>query len=299
MARALLITNPDAARTDPRTIRSVRDVLARRGLTVEVAGTTASEDATELARRGVRDGAEIVAVYGGDGTTMRAVRGIVGLDVALGLIPGGTGNVLAGNLRIPRSPVRAAEVVAAGKVRAIDLGRVEREDDGVHYFAVNCGAGADASLMAATSGQAKRRWGFGAYVAQMWQQLGQMAPVPHRITVDGELLETDAATVLVANCGEVIPPFLKLGADIAPDDGLLDVVVLSATGLAESVGVLWQLARGTPNGSGGIQHARGHEVRIEATPARPVQLDGEPTGCTPLVAAVMPGAIRVLVPRGS
>ncbi len=298
MARALLITNPGAARTHPRVIRSVRDVLARRGLTVEVVGTTASEDAAELARRGADDGAEIVAVYGGDGTTMRAVRGIVGLDVALGLIPGGTGNVLAGNLRIPRSPVRAAEVVAAGRARAIDLGRVER-DDGVHYFAVNCGAGTDASLMAATSRQAKRRWGVSAYVAQMWQQLGAVAPVPHRITVDGELLETGAATVLVANCGEVIPPFLKLGADIAPDDGLLDVVVLSATGLAESMGVLWQLVRGTPNGSGRVQYARGREVRIEATPERPVQLDGELAGSTPLVAGVMPAAIRVLVPARS
>jgi diacylglycerol kinase (ATP) len=297
MARALLIANPDAARTDPRVIRSVRDVLTRRGLTVEVAGTTASEDATELARRGVRDGAEIVAVYGGDGTTMRAVRGIVGLDVTLDVIPGGTGNVLAGNLRIPRSPVRAAEVVASGNVRALDLGRVERAD-GVHYFAVNCGAGADAILMAATSRQAKRRWGFGAYVVQAWQQLGAVAPVPHRITVDGELLETGAATVLVANCGEVIPPFLKLGAGIAPDDGLLDVVVLSATGVAQSIGVLWQLVRGTRNGSGRVQYARGHEVRIEATPARPVQLDGELAGSTPLVAVVMPAAIKVLVPRG-
>ena len=295
MARALLSTTPRAARTDPRVIRSVRDVLARRGLAVEVAGTTEGDDATELARRGVRDGAEIVAVYGGDGTTMRAVRGIVGLDVSLGLIPGGTGNILAGNLRIPRSPVRAAAVVAAGRTRALDLGRVER-DDGVHYFAVNCGAGADASLMAATSRQAKRRWGFGAYVAQMWQQLGEVAPVPHRITVDGELLETGAASVLVANCGEVIPPFLKLGADIAPDDGLLDVVVLSATGLAESMGVLWQLVRGAPNGSGNVQYARGHEVRFEATPARPVQPDGELAGSTPLAACVVPGAIRVLVP---
>ena len=295
MSRALLITNPRAARTDPRVIQSVRDVLARRGLTVEVAGTSGVEDAAELARRGVHDGAEIVAVYGGDGTTMRAVRGIVGLDVALGLIPGGTGNILAGNLRIPRSPVRAAEVVAAGKVRAIDLGRVER-DDGVHYFAVNCGAGVDASLMAATSRQAKRRWGFGAYVAQRWQQVGELAPVHHRITVDGEMLETGAATVLVANCGEVIPRFLKLGADIAPDDGLLDVVVLNATGLAESVGVLWQLVRGASNGSGRVRYARGREVRIEAAPARPVQLDGELTGNTPLVVRVMPAAIRVLVP---
>ena len=142
MARALLITNPGAARTDPRIIRSVRDVLARRGLTVEAAGTTAAEDATELARRGVRDGAEIVAVYGGDGTTMRAVRGIQGLDVPLGVIPGGTGNILAGNLRIPRNPLRAAEVVAGGTVRPLDLGR-RRRDQGVRSAAMPVRHGED------------------------------------------------------------------------------------------------------------------------------------------------------------
>jgi diacylglycerol kinase (ATP) len=227
----------------------------------------------------------------------RIVRGLVGLEVALGLIPGGTGNLLAGNLRIPKNPTKAAEVVARGKPHPIDLGRVERSD-GTHYFAVNCGAGVDAELMAATSEQAKRRWGFGAYVVQMWQRLAEVTCAPHRVTVDGAVLETAAATVLIANCGEVIPPFLKLGADIAPDDGLLDVVVLSATGLAQGVGVLWQLVLGTPNGSGRIQYARGHEVCIEATPTRPVQLDGELAGSTPVTASVLPAAIRVLVPGG-
>lgn len=295
MARALLITNPVAARTDPKVIQAVCDVLARRGLQVDVAGTTKPGDAGDLARQGVLDGVEIIAVYGGDGTTMRAVRGIVGQPVMLGLIPGGTGNLLAGNLRIPRSPTKAAELLVTGRPRAIDLGRVERSD-GVHYFAVNCGAGFDAQLMAATSEQAKRRWGIGAYLAQAWQQLGDVASVPHRIVVDGAPLDTRAATVLIANCGEVIPPFLRLKADIEPDDGLLDVVVLSADGVVDGVGVFWRLVSGNADGDGRIEYARGRRVSIEATPARPVQLDGESAGSTPVIAEVMPGAIRVLVP---
>jgi len=297
MARVLLITNPAAARSDPKVIRAVCDVLARRGLQVDVAGTTKAEDAGTLARQGVLDGVDIIAVYGGDGTTMRAVRGIVGQPVRLGLIPGGTGNLLAGNLRIPMSPTRAAEVLATGRPRAIDLGRVERAD-GVHYFAVNCGAGFDAELMAATSERAKRRWGIGAYLAQAWQRLGDVASFPHRIVVDGVPLETRAATVLVANCGEVIPPFVRLKADIAPDDGLLDVVVLSADGAVDGVGVFWRLVSGSARGGGRIEYARGRQVSIEATPARPVQLDGEAAGATPVIAEVVPGAIRVLVPAG-
>lgn len=295
MTRVLLITNPAAGRSDPRVIRAVCAVLARRGVDVDVAGTTKPHDAGDLAHQGVLDGFEIIAVYGGDGTTMRAVRGLVGEQVMLGLIPGGTGNLLAGNLRIPRSPTKAAELLTVGRVRAIDLGRVERAD-GVHYFAVNCGAGFDAELMAATSERAKRRWGIGAYVAQAWQQLGDVASVPHRIEVDGAVLQTRAATVLVANCGEVIPPFVRLKADISPDDGLLDVVVLSADGAVDGLGVFWKLVSGAGDGDKRIEYARGRHVSIETTPARPLQLDGEPAGSTPVIAEVMPGAIRVLVP---
>ncbi len=295
MARALLITNPIAARTDPKVIQAVCGVLERRGVRVEVVGTTKPGDAAELARQGVADGIEIIAVYGGDGTTMSAVRGIVGQPVMLGLIPGGTGNILAGNLRIPRNPTRAAELLVTGRPRAIDLGRVERSD-GVHYFAVNCGAGFDAELMAATSERDKRRWGIGAYVAQAWQALGAVASVPHKIVVDGVALETRAATVLVANCGELIPPLVRLKADILPDDGLLDVVVLSADGMVDGVGVFWRLISGTGHGDPRIEYARGRRVSIETTPTRPVQLDGEAAGTTPLIAEVVPGAIRVLVP---
>jgi diacylglycerol kinase family enzyme len=92
---------------------------------------------------------EMVAVFGGDGTTMQAAGALVGTDVQLGLIPGGTGNLLAGNLRVPASPARAAEILLAGCERRLDLGRVER-DDGIHYFAVACGAGYDARVMVET-----------------------------------------------------------------------------------------------------------------------------------------------------
>ena len=294
MARVLLITNPMAARTDPGIIRQVSRVLEKAGLTVEVAGTTKTGDAAEFARQGIRGNVDIIAVYGGDGTTMQAVRGMVGSEVPLGLIPGGTGNILAGNLRIPRSPTQAAQVLVRGTPRRIDLGCVAR-DDGAHYFAVNCGAGFDAELMAATSDKAKRRWGVGAYVAQAWQKLSDITSVPHCITVDGEPLEADAAWVMIANCGELIPPFMRVGENIAPDDGVLDVVVVHATGVVDSVGVVWRMMRGLPHGIENVRYARGRRITVESHPSRPIQLDGEPAGLTPFTADVLPGAIRVLV----
>jgi diacylglycerol kinase family enzyme len=157
MARVLLIVNPAAARTNPEVARTVSVVLEREGWDVDVVGTTRSGHAMELAREGVRDGVDVVAVYGGDGTTMQAVQGVMGTDVPVALIPGGTGNLLAGNLRVPRDPARAAMLVVNGMPRAVDLGQVDRPD-GPRFFAVACGAGFDAELMGTTTTEAKRRW---------------------------------------------------------------------------------------------------------------------------------------------
>ena len=121
-------------------------------------------DARRLAEYGVAERVDVVAVFGGDGTTMQAAAALVGTDVALGVIPGGTGNLLAGNLRIPaRRPARRRALVTA-RPRRFDLGRMDRPA-GPQYFAVACGAGYDALVMAATLSEHKRRWGMAAYVA--------------------------------------------------------------------------------------------------------------------------------------
>jgi diacylglycerol kinase (ATP) len=294
MARALLITNPAAARTDPAVVRTVSTVLGREGWDVDVVGTTRPGHAADLAAEGVRDGVDAVVVYGGDGTTMQAVKGMHGSDVPLGMIPGGTGNLLAGNLRIPRSPTKAALTIARGCVRRIDLGVLQR-DDGPHYFAVAAGAGFDAELMAGTTTQAKRRWKMAAYVAQGWSTLGSVKSVPTRVTVDDRVIEGDAASVLVANCAEFIPPFVKFRKGVAIDDGLFDVIILTAEGLFESMGVVLEWITGD-HGSTRVQYARGRVVHVEMAPDQAAQIDGEAAGRTPFTAELMPGALAVLTP---
>jgi YegS/Rv2252/BmrU family lipid kinase len=299
MTRVLLITNPAAARTQPTAVQAVVDVLGSAGWTVEVVATGGPGDARSLAAEGVVDGMDLVAVFGGDGTTMQAAGALVGTDVRLGLIPGGTGNLLAGNLRIPTSPARAAEAMVAGQARAFDLGRMERAD-GVHHFAVACGAGYDARVMAETPAALKHKWGMAAYVATTFRLMADLRSATHLITIDGAEYEAHAAIVLVANCSEVIPPFVKFGHGISPEDGELDVIVLRADSFRESVSAVWELlrrrGRQPPNG-GQVGYARGRDIRVETTPAQPVQLDGEPGGTTPFRATVVPGAVRIMVPR--
>jgi len=296
MKRALLITNPAAARTRSASVEAVIGTIRGGGWEVETLATGGPGDARLLAEYGVREQVDVVAVFGGDGTTMQAAAALVGTDVTLGVIPGGTGNLLAGNLRIPAAPARAAEVIVHGRPRRFDLGRMERAGE-CQYFAVACGAGYDARVMAGTASAMKHKWKFAAYVATTFRLLDELRISRHYITVDGVEYEAEAAMVLVANCGEVIPPFVRLRSGITPDDGYLDVIVLRASNVLESVRAIWQLLRERPADGRYIGYARGREIRVETEPVEPVQLDGEPGGVTPFTATVVPGAIGIMVPR--
>jgi len=296
--RALVITNPAAARTQPKTVREVRDVLRRGGWQVEVVATGGHGDARRLAAEGAAAGVDAVAVFGGDGTTMQAASALVGTEVVLGLIPGGTGNVLAGNLRIPSSPLRAAEILVRGKVRRLDLGRLDASGEH-HYFAVACGAGFDARVMAETPGPLKQRWGIGAYIATTLRLLNELRSIRYHIRVDGVEYDANAALVLVVNCPEVIPPVIRFGGDVRPDDGLLDLVVLRADSFAEGVQAFWHFLRRAEGPDSRIGHVRGREIHVETDSPVLVQLDGDLGGVSPFTATVVPGALRVMVPESS
>src|SRR2546426_5475682 len=296
MTRALLITNPFAARAHARAVTTIRDILQRGGWSVEVQSTTGPGDARRIAEESRAMGFDVLVSHGGDGTAMQVAAGITGTRIALGLVPGGTGNVLAGNLRLPRSTASAARALLKARRHPIDLGVVERAD-GPHYFAVAAGTGFDAQLMADTGLQEKRRWKLGAYLARAALTLTSVRSAPHRVTVDGTVHDIRAAMLLVLNCGRLPPGFLTLRSSLAPDDGWLDVVALDADGVLQSASAIVELLWGG-NGKGRrVWWARGRTVRVAVTEGapRPVQLDGEVTGATPFEARLLPGALAVLV----
>lgn len=299
MARVLLIANPVAARHHDSVRHRVVEYLGREGWQVEMAVTTGPGDARELAAQGVAAGVDAVAVFGGDGTTMQAAGALVGTDVPLALIPGGTGNLLAGNLRIPTNPVRAARSLVKGKRRTIDLGRVALPD-GEHYFGVACGAGVDAAVMGDTATADKRRWGIGAYFASTFRVLPRIKSSVCTITVDGACFDFGAAIVLIMNCGEMIPPLVRVRPEINPEDGILDLVAIAADtpweGLRGLLRVVFDGRREEIRETPYIRYARG--TRFEVTPVDqlPVQFDGDPVGFTPFTAVVVPKALSVMVP---
>src|SRR5206468_9034039 len=263
MTRALLITNPFAARADARAVTAILKILGRGGWNVDLQTITGPGDARRIAEGARGAGFDVLVSHGGDGTAMQVAAGIAGSGIALGVVPGGTGNVLAGNLRLPRTTAGAARALLKARRRPIDLGVVERSD-GPHYFAVAAGTGFDAQLMADTGLQAKRRWKVGAYLARAAMTLPSVRSAPHRVTVDGTAQEIRAAMLLVLNCGQLPPGFLKLRADLSPDDGWLDIVALDADGAFQSASALAELFLGDRNGKGRrVWWACGRAVTVE------------------------------------
>jgi diacylglycerol kinase family enzyme len=151
--------------------------------------------------------------------------------------------------------------------------------------------------MAETSSALKQRWGVGAYIATSLRLISQMRSHRYHIRVDGVEYEANAAVVMIANCAEVLPPILRFGDGVRPDDGLLDVVVLRADGLADGVQAIWHFLRRAEGPGSRVGHVRGREIHIETDAVVPVELDGDLGGKTPFTATVVPGAIRVMVPE--
>jgi YegS/Rv2252/BmrU family lipid kinase len=298
VTRALIITNPAAARADERQLLAARARLVAGGWAVEIARTSGPGDGERLARAAVADGADVLIAHGGDGTAMEVAAAVVGTGRQLGLLPAGTGNLLAGNLQIRRSWRAATAVILAAEPRAIDVGRVTTAA-GSRVFAVACGTGFDAELMRSTAPHHKRVFGMGAYVATAIGLAAAVRRTRFRIEADGAVHETHAFFVLVANCGEIIPGVLPIHAAIRPDDGVFDIAIFDAASFVSAARVVWRLFQRQPHADPGISFLRASRVVITTEPVLPVQADGEAAGTTPLTVELLPGALHVLAPRRS
>ncbi len=294
---ALIITNPAASRAAGRGLAAARRRLERAGYRVTVATSAATGEGERLAREAAGRGVDVVIAHGGDGTVMDVATGLLGTGRPLGVLPGGTGNVLAGSLAVGRTCAAAAGTILRGATRTIDLGRLTTAT-GSRYFAVNCAAGFAARLMAETAQHHKRRFGMAAYLVRAMVMATDLVRAVARVEVDGTAYEGRAVTVLVANCGQIIPGVLPLGHDIRPDDGVLDVAVLDADSLAGAMRLVWRLLQRRPDADPGITFHRGGQVRISCEPPLMVQADGEILGATPMSVELVPRALTVFAPPG-
>lgn len=280
--------------------QEVRAMLEGAGWQVDCFVVDKKGELRHAARRAVQLGCDVAVAVGGDGAVNQVAGAVIGTNVALGIIPAGTGNLLAGNLRIPLRTDLAARNLISGMHRRIDVARATV--GGKSYdIAVACGIGFDAEVMAATGNRSKRRWGKLAYFAHALAASGRVRNVTHQITLDGVTMETQAAQVMVANFGRVLAG-LSPRRPIVPDDGLLDVIAVEASGPLRALPAAWEAIRQTALGrsSGGhVFRAQARTVRIATAEPRLVEIDGNVVGRTPVEATILPAALTVIVPAAA
>ncbi|MEI2731910.1 MAG: diacylglycerol kinase family protein [Dermatophilaceae bacterium] len=282
----------------------VRAVCARLGWADPLwEETTIADPGAGQARRAVEAGAAVVCALGGDGTVRAVARGLLGTSVPLGLLPGGTGNLLARNLDVPVDSIEHALAVAlTGRERLVDVGRVVVDRSGedaapaTEMFLVMAGMGFDAAVMANAPESLKAQMGAGAYIVSgLANMLGPQFKV--RVRVDDEPEFTRRIkTVLVGNCGRLFGG-VNLIPTAAVDDGRLDTVLLSPKGVVGWAAVATHVMTRRSRGHRLIDYVSGERVELRADRPEQVQLDGDTLGpARGLTAWVDRQALRVRVP---
>ena len=223
---------------------------------------------------------------------MEVVGALAGTGRPIGILPGGTGNLVARSIGVPLDVKRAVGALVRGTIADIDLGRL----DSGRCFAFAAGVGIDATMIETTPAALKRRLGVFAYVLSASRAVMKRDRFQVRISVDGEVIEREASAVMIANFGAVLNDRLLLGPGIRQDDGLLDLCVFSPRTYADAFRVVWRLWRRDFRTDARVLYRAGRHFHVLAIPPRIAQADGELLGLTPFEVRVEPRAARLIVP---
>jgi YegS/Rv2252/BmrU family lipid kinase len=268
--RPAVVINPskfdDSA--DPR--RDIAIALEAAGISeMSWFETTAEDPGRGQCADALAAGADLVLACGGDGTVRACAAALAGGDVPLGLLPAGTGNLLARNLGIPTDLESAAKVAAAGHVRRIDVPALDGEP-----FVVMGGAGFDARLFERTSDELKSRIGWAAYALAGARAMREVERMKITLELDGRTEVVPGIGVVVGNVG-TLTAGIALLPNAEPDDGVLDVAILTPRRWYEWAGLAVNVVAGRRPQPWQLQSRRAAEVVLRWPSEVPVEIDGD------------------------
>jgi diacylglycerol kinase (ATP) len=306
---ALLIYNPTSGRKRHTRFAEIEQgvrILKDAGIATELAPTTGVGTATILARQAVQNRRGMVIACGGDGTINEIVNGLARSDVPMALLPAGTANILAKELRIPWDIPHAARLIPGGAIRRIALGKalplngnhsdsISREG---RYFLSVAGAGPDGAIVNSVNGNLKKSAGEFAYWAEGFRQLLSYNFPEIRVHSGGQ---ARLATIIVA--GRTVHyggPF-KITTEASLFEDSFEFLTNSKRGGLAYLACLPALWTGTLRKMDGIEAWKAKEVVCESASGEPVyaQVDGEPVGLLPMSFRIVPDALSILTPTAS
>lgn len=306
----VVIVNPaSAAGVTEHHWPEVRAALDDAGVDFEVRMTAFSGDATRLTREALGAGAQRVVAVGGDGTINEVVNGFfdevagdpISPTAILGLLPSGTGGDFRKTAGIPVHKPAAAALLARGDSRPIDVARIDYLDSAGRasawrYFVniADCGLGGE--VVARVNQGPKRAGGRLTFLYHSLRAAIEFGRRPVRVEVDGTPIEGEMQNVVIAN-GRYFGGGMRIAPSAELDDGLLDVVLLSA-GRVRSLLDIRRVYDGSHIGRPGCTWLRGR--RIAVTPLDGAEflfdVEGEQAGAAPATVTVLPGALRLCAP---
>ncbi len=256
----------------------------------------AGESLSEVARRAVSAGAELLIAAGGDGTVSAVAAAAVGRDdVRLGILPFGTSNSFANHLGIGADLQRACEVIARGETRTVDTARCNGRP---MVLMATIGIHADAITLVDPA--RKRRYGVLAYVIEEASRLLEDSRFEVTVELGGQRATVSTSALTVANVARPEALFVHGACELADDDGLLDVTLVAIDGVSEALATSLHLATAVltnttahrPN----VVSFRTSRIQISTREPRRVMVDGEDAFDTPVRVEVVPNSLRVCAP---
>lgn len=300
--RVHVVINPAAGQDEP-VLSTLNSVFREAGVDWDVSITKNAGDAAAQAKHAADGGAQVVAAYGGDGTVAEVATGLIGTDIPMAILPGGTANAMSSELRIPQQLRQAAELICSEQVllRKIDMGEANGRN-----FILRVGVGFEAAMVESADRDLKDRFGNLAYFWAALQNLAQPKIATYRLVIDGQQIETEGLTCMIANSGNLAQRNLNLLPGIDISDGLLDIIVIQPAGLrmfVDLIGGMTGLMNMEVNGGNTdaqgrrtVQWWQARQVELVSNPEQSVQLDGEVLGTPDVRCRVLPQALRVLTP---
>jgi diacylglycerol kinase (ATP) len=275
----------------------VEDSLQRGGWSNTLWLETSAEDpGRAMTQQAVAEQVDLVIGAGGDGTIRAIADGLAHTGIPLGLVPAGTGNLLARNLDLPLEEADAIEIALDTQQRPIDLVKITVDDRAPEHFAVMAGIGVDAMIMDETNEDLKDKVGSAAYFVAAGKALGRL-PVRMTVQLDGNRpVRRHAMVCVIGNVG-TLRGNLTLIPGASPDDGLLDLYIASPHQLRHWVKLALRLITRRPKKDDQVDQRTGKNVRIIIDGKDNYQLDGDVVGeSTTLFAEIQPGALTICVP---
>jgi YegS/Rv2252/BmrU family lipid kinase len=291
--KALVISNPATEKADQQLLQdTLNRLFAAAHIEYEVYETHKGDRLADIVRRRLPEGFGLVVAAGGDGTVSGVGDGLAGTGIPLGIIPSGTGNLIAHELEIPVCLEEAVAIIAGvHRERKIDGMRI-----GKRIFFLNAGVGINAAVIGGTNRNSKKRFGRIAYVGSTMVKMLLSKPRYLIIEVDGKAQPYNAVDVAIMNCRMIGKQFYPGNPDIRIDDGHLGVGILSMKKVWRCSWYVIEVLVGwivTPV-TDFINIDK--TVDIRSSVPMQVQADGDINGTTPVHVEVLPGALTVLAP---